>query len=274
MLIRSSLSISDRWLRAFTYTLLAIHKPLLICLLVAGCFTGSSASAVGAQVPQPADTLIIRSFQKEHLDPYLQDEAYRYDREFRPQAPSLWQRFKQWLFERLIQALGDENTSTFLRWIMYILCGAVILYVILKLTNTSIRGLIYGQSERNRMAFTESEENIHELDFDKLIKEAEASREYNRAIRLYYLKMLKKLTDKGFIDWKINKTNHDYIQEMSSTDLAPSFRRITLLFEYFCYGDFKMNDLDFEEARTQFNTFEAQVQQKTISKTGKVANLS
>jgi hypothetical protein len=35
-----------------------------------------------------------------------------------------------------------------------------------------------------------------------------------------------------------------------------------------------MNDLDFEEARTQFNTFEAQVQQKTISKTGKVANLS
>jgi hypothetical protein len=214
----------------------------------------------------------VRSFKQENLDKYLSDEDYRYDREFKPAAPSLWQRFKQWLFDKLFQALGDENTSTILHWVIYLICGAVILYVILKLTNTSIRGLIYGQSQSGRMSFTESEENIHELDFASLIKEAVANGQYNRAIRLHYLKTLKILSDKGLIDWRINKTNQDYIGELNKTEIAPAFRRLTILFEYFCYGDFSMNERDYAEASNQFTTFEEQLQKTSSFSTSKAVN--
>lgn len=233
----------------------------------------ASASAAVELSAQPSDSVTIRHFKKENLEKYLSDEEFRYDRTFRPQSPNLWERFKQWLFSRLLQALGNENTSNILRWAIYIFCGAIILYVILKLTNTSIRGLIYGQAQRGRIAFSESEENIHQLDFEALIKEAVTSRQYNRAVRLYYLRTLKNLSDRRMIDWRINKTNHDYIQELSNTEFASSFRSLTIIFEYICYGDFHMNQADFEEASAQFKSFEQQIQRRAVS-TGKAANNS
>lgn len=249
-------------------------KHLLFCLLLTISFSTSSAGAVAQQQIQPADSITVRSFEQQNLDRYLSDEEYRYDREYRPVSPSLWQRFKMWLFDKLFRALSDENTSNVLHWLMYIVCGAVILYVILRLTNTSIRGLIYGQSQSGRMAFTESEENIHELNFDQLIKEAVANKEYNRAIRLHYLKTLKILSDKELIDWRINKTNHDYIQELGKTDMVATFRRLTFLFEYFCYGDFSINETDFKEASNQFSTFEEQLKKTSSLGTSKAVTTS
>jgi hypothetical protein len=101
---------------------------------------------------------------------------------------------------------------------------------------------------------------------------AVTSGQYNRAIRLHYLKTLKKLSDKGLIDWRINKTNHDYIQELNKTAIAPAFRRLTFLFEYFCYGDFTMHEADYREASTQFSTFEEQIQKAMPSLTSKAVN--
>jgi hypothetical protein len=259
--------LSDEFvIRPLFYTYQIAFKTFLICLLVAGCFGISSANILSQQPAQPLDSLTVRTFQQQNLDKYLSDEDYRYDREFRPAAPSLWERFKQWLFDRLFYAMGDENTSNLLRWVIYLSCGAVILYVILKLTNTSIRGIIYGQAQNGRMVLSESEENIHQLDFDQLIKESVNARQYKRAIRLLYLKTLKKLTDQGLIDWRINKTNQDYMQELSRTDIAPAFGRLTLLFEYFCYGDFSIYESDFEAAGAQFKVFEEQLQKITPPK--------
>jgi hypothetical protein len=253
-------------IRPFFYTYQTAFKTFLVCLLAASCFGMASANTLSQQPAQPLDSLTVRTFKQQNLDKYLSDEDYRYDREFRPAAPSLWQRFKQWLFDRLFHAMGDENTSNLLRWVIYLFCGAVILYVILRLTNTSIRGIIYGHGQNGRMALTESEENIHQLDFDQLIKESVNSRQYKRAIRLHYLKTLKKLTDQGLIDWRINKTNQDYIQELSRTDIAPAFGRLTVLFEYFCYGDFSMHESDFEAASAQFKAFEEQLQRISTPK--------
>jgi hypothetical protein len=208
-----------------------------------------SASSQSSQIKQ-------RHFKQENLDKYLADEDFKYDRDFRPQSPSLWQRFKQWLFDKLIESLSNEHTRDFWRWGIYIVCGLVILYVILKLTKTNIRGLFFGEAQSGRIAFNETEENIHELNFDQLISEAVASQQFGKAIRLFYLKTLKQLTDRKLIDWKINKTNYDYVQELANKELVPSFRSLTSLFEYIYYGDFKVTQADFEQAKSAFIQFE------------------
>ena len=51
------------------------------------------------------------------------------------------------------------------------------------------------------------EENIHESDLDKFIKQAESEEKYNLAIRLYYLAIIKELSLGKLIKWKRNKTN-------------------------------------------------------------------
>lgn len=200
-----------------------------------------------------------RHFKQENLNKYLSDENFKYDREFRPQSPSLWQRFKRWLFDKLMESLSNEQTRDFWRWAIYISCGLVILYVILKLTKTNIRGLFFGEAQSGRLAFNENEENIHELNFEGLIAEAVSSQQYGKAIRLFYLKTLKQLTDRKLIDWRINKTNYDYVQELANKELAPSFRSLTSLFEYIYYGDFHITQADFEQARSAFIQFEEQL---------------
>lgn len=240
------------------FCLFASHKRLFIIL---GCLLCLSISGVAyQQLQKPSnETIQLRTFKQDKLQKYLNDEDFKYDRDFRPEAPNLWQRFKIWLFTKILQALSNEQTYTFWKWAIYIFCGVVILYVILKLTKTNVRGLFFGQGQSGKMNFTETQENIHELNFEKLISEAIAAQQYGKAIRLFYLKTLKQLTDRKLIDWRINKTNYDYVRELGSKDLAPSFRNLTFLFEYIYYGDFPITQTDFEQAQLAFKNFEEQL---------------
>jgi hypothetical protein len=242
----------------FPFCLFTGHKRLIVFLV---CLLCLSISGIAYQQLQPssAETIQLRTFSAEKLQQYLNDEDYRYDRDFKPEAPNLWQRFKIWLLMKILHALSDEQTYTFWKWVIYIFCGVVILYVILKLTKTNVRGLFFGQAQSGKIAFSESQENIHELNFEKLIAEAIAAQQYGKAIRLFYLKTLKQLTDRKLIDWRINKTNYDYVRELSSKDLAPSFRNLTFLFEYIYYGDFQITQTDFEQAQLAFKNFEEQL---------------
>ncbi|QHT69880.1 DUF4129 domain-containing protein [Rhodocytophaga rosea] len=229
--------------------------------MIFACLLSLSISGIAYHsLQEPASEQIqLRTFQKEKLQKYLNDEDFKYDREFKPEAPNLWQRFKIWLLTKILQALSNEQTFNFWKWAIYILCGLVILYVILKLTKTNVRGLFFGQAQSGKMAFSETQENIHELNFEKLIAEAIAAQQYGKAIRLFYLKILKELTDRKLIDWRINKTNYDYVRELGAKDLAPSFRNLTFLFEYIYYGDFPITQTDFEQAQSAFKNFEEQL---------------
>ena len=46
------------------------------------------------------------------------------------------------------------------------------------------------------------DENIHEMDFDTLIAEAVAKHDFRTGIRLLFLKGLKILADKNFVQWE------------------------------------------------------------------------
>lgn len=234
------------------------YKRLLFLL---SCLLSLSISGIAYTHLQQtsSEDIQVRTFKQERLQKYLNDEDFKYDRDFRPQAPNLWQRFKLWLLSKILQALDNEQVVNFWKWGIYVFCGAVILYVILKLTKTNVRGLFFGQAQSGKMSFSEQDENIHELDFEQLIAEAIALQQYGKAIRLFYLKTLKQLTDRKLIDWRINKTNYDYVRELGSKDLAPSFRNLTFLFEYICYGDFPITQTDFEQAQSAFKKFEEQL---------------
>jgi hypothetical protein len=242
----------------FPFCLVNGYKRLIFILVCLLCLSISGFAYKPLQ-DSPADTIQLRTFSAEKLQKYLNDEDFKYDRDFRPEAPNLWQRFKIWLLTKILQALSNEQTYTFWKWAIYIFCGVVILYVILKLTKTNVRGLFFGQAQGGKIAFSEMQENIHELNFEKLIAEAIAAQQYGKAIRLFYLKTLKQLTDRKLIDWRINKTNYDYVRELGSKDMAPSFRNLTFLFEYIYYGDFQITQTDFEQAQLAFKNFEEQL---------------
>jgi hypothetical protein len=201
----------------------------------------------------------VRQFDEDKLRSFRQDEDFLYDRVQVPESLSAWDRFVMWLWHKIFRFIFTERTAVFWKWGIYLLCALVIAYVILKLTRTNLKGLFSRNPQQSPLAYESADENIHELDFNHLIEEAIRRQHYSRAVRLYYLQSLKQLTDRRLIDWKINKTNHDYLYELSRSQpgspMVSAFSRLTSLFEYICYGNFAVDASYFEEVRGSFQQF-------------------
>ena len=134
----------------------------------------------------------------------------------------------------------------------------MILKTVLKI---DMNGLFFQQNRqpKTKLQHSEFSENIHELDFEKMIAEAVKKKMYRLAVRLHYLKTLKKLTDKELIHWQINKTNVDYMREMQTKPLHEDFRHLTYWFDHVWYGNFELTSAHFEDIEQHFLTFEKEI---------------
>ena len=108
----------------------------------------------------------------------------------------------------------------------------------------------------------EIEENIHEADFDHFILKATQQKDYVLVIRLYYLAILKELSTSKQIKWKKDKTNKDYLREMSNSLNYQDFKKLTRFYERAWYGHQKLNQNNFQQLIPEFkkllNTIKAQ----------------
>ena len=96
------------------------------------------------------------------------------------------------------------------------------------------------------------DERPMETDLDRYLREALESADYKMAVRIYYLMLLCALEENGSITWQKEKTNHDYLRELSA---HPSFRKLqnsTRVFEFVWYGDRLLNKDAFTTVQNSF----------------------
>lgn len=98
-------------------------------------------------------------------------------------------------------------------------------------------------------------EDIHEIDFEKEVKEAQKNQNFRLAIRWSYLWTLKKMDDKKMIDWKPKKTNQDYTRELKSKNHKKTFKKLTYIFDYTWFGNFAITDSIYQETMNEFATY-------------------
>ena len=97
--------------------------------------------------------------------------------------------------------------------------------------------------------------NIHEIDFDQNIEDAVNGKNYRLAVRLLYLKSLKRLSDSGLIDWQINKTNSVYVNELNHPTKKTEFLKLTHQFEYIWYGEYFLERPGYQHIESSFKEF-------------------
>jgi len=103
-------------------------------------------------------------------------------------------------------------------------------------------------------------ENIHQYDLLALIKNAVKQKDYSRAVRLYYLLSIKTLSDKGLIQWKKDKTDHQYLNELISGKIKNQFAELTGIFELVWYGGVSLTSPLFSEIQQSFQRFIRQLE--------------
>ena len=75
---------------------------------------------------------------------------------------------------------------------------------------------------------------------------------YTEAVRLYYLMIIRSFRDAGFIQWQKDKTNHDYLREISGRAEFEQFKQATRTFERVWYGTLSLDHDQFRRYEAQF----------------------
>lgn len=154
-------------------------------------------------------------------------------------------------------ATSITGAGQVIMWILIVLAGVALIYFI---ANAGIKfGKKKTEPEEEDAGADPLEEDIHELEFDPLIRDAIARKQYRLAIRLLYLRTLRLLSEARMIQWRREKTNMEYLFELKAQELRNDFSDLTLLFEQCWYGELLPDAPVFESAVDSFRAFEQQI---------------
>ncbi len=206
------------------------------------------------------DTAYIesRSFKNNALKELKNNEDFQYNKYVEP-PQSLWGKFWNWFWWKVRQILSTKGGRTTVWSVLIALAIAVIVFFALRITGMDRNGL-FGRSSKGLQKYILSRHDIHQISFEDEIEKAISNGDFRLATRLQYLQALKKLSDKGYIDWRINKTNTDYLAEISDRPFNDKFATLTFNFEYVWYGEKQVSKEQFLAIRHEFQQFNNQVQ--------------
>lgn len=200
----------------------------------------------------------IRTLDSTVIQSYLKDKDFSYfeDPEF---TMNLWERFMFWLERQFLKISQSKPFEVFWDLIVYILIGFAVIAIIWTFFRSEVKGLFANDKIKNDLNVQEKVEDIYSLDLDKMIGEAIAKGNFRYAIRLNYLNTLKKLSDKNLINWKLEKTNREFIREIKLEVYRTGFERITNEFEFIWYGGFNIDEIKYKELQLVFNDLNSSI---------------
>ncbi|MCA8831270.1 DUF4129 domain-containing protein [Hymenobacter pini] len=208
----------------------------------------------------PADNSgppVLRRPAAERLNELRAQREFRYvEPEEAPSSSSnawtrFWRQLMRWL-EGIFTGEGYENRGRFL---VYALFGLAFIYVLLRVLRLDVTGLFGRRSRTLPLPYETAPEDIHAIDFDAALAQAEDAGNHRLAVRLGYLLVLRHLTEQGLIRWQPDKTNQQYVQELAGTAYAADFRELTRQFEYVWYGELPVTASDYPALRASRQNF-------------------
>lgn len=196
--------------------------------------------------PPPLEPLNIRRVDKAQWAKAVRELDYSKDRE-RPQK------------QKKTQAPGvsavewtsaTQDIGSFLQMVAIVLAVAGIAYGIYRMLKAPRNRLI--AHDGVEITLRNLDEYLHETDLDRFLREALEKKDYTSAIRIYYLQIIKSLSDKNAIVWSREKTNRDYLRETRDYRLGDAFHAVTRAYERIWYGNQPLSAADYARLEPRF----------------------
>lgn len=208
---------------------------------------------------------VIRTFDEDFKDRYDSDK-YNYEgTEVVTQTQTGSGNYEAYKNEELKQKERNNSNGLSINlgpvdWIFYLAIAFAVVYLAYILLNEGGTGLFTRNRDKAINTYDEiTAENIENADIHALIKNAENNNDYRLAIRYYYLLVLKTLSLKNHIKFVDDKTNNEYLDELSNKPFSKDFAYTSYLYNYIWYGEFPLNDVKYNKAKHNFSNFLKQV---------------
>lgn len=154
-----------------------------------------------------------------------------------------------------------SNTATL---IIFLLLVAILGFLIFR---------ILGDVDMRKRTRSEAEEeeafvNLDEIEEEKMVAQgvslslldrAENAGQFDVAVRLLYIKLLKELQDAGLIKYRRDYSNRDYQKQLSGTEFLTDFREVTVDYERYWYGKYTIEKLGYRLVQRKFNILSGRI---------------
>ena len=227
---------------------------LLFILIISICPDSFASDTIPDELfPLPEDTLSAQlpketlavqpiSYNEQTFHQLKEDKSFDYTRNRAEDGYSIWEKFiakiKEFLRKYFFSNITEKQVKTAL-WIV-----VSIVVIIMTLLFIFFKPSLFFRNKNKKISFVVEEEDIHELDFDDLIKKALQSEKYTEAIRWKYLRLLKVMHSNGLISWDSHKTVNEYVSEMKRSEIKSEFKNVSRQFLYYRYGNFEASQED------------------------------
>jgi len=233
-----------------------MSKPTLkhIIPVIMTAFGSSLLWAQDAIVKRDSSNADVTYFKENFKDKYIGDD-FNYainDTGGINLMQDILKKFFNWMGDLFGFDIDFIDYKT-LEYIVYGLLGLIVLYLLIKFLLQNSVSSVFKTDDKTITGFSYVEENIEQIDFDKLISNALKETNYRLATRYLYLKSLKSLANKKTIEWHFDKTNSDYINEIKDSKLKALFRRASYIYDYVWYGEFPIDEVSFNKNKDDFN---------------------
>jgi len=205
------------------------------------------------QVPIDTTAVVRRTTPTDALSRFRADPAFQYDGRS-PAQLSLWQRIKAWIWTHLLKPFDNPALSPVWNGLFYLFVAGGMFFAVMKLLKMDAEGVFFRRRRRENGP-VEINVDAPNADLDRLIEKAVSANDFRRAVRIIYRKALRDLAERDLIHWRRERTNQEYLAELSVPRLRRPFAALTYLFEYVWYGEFPVNETVYRQMRGAYSRF-------------------
>ena len=207
-----------------------------------------------------SSSIKIKKFDEEQIASYKKNSDFDYI--IYDSGTSLISELKHWakrILEKILAyILGAKKAigvvAFIFKMVPYLVLAAIIVLLVRLFLKINTKKLSVNQTENTEVIFSEESDIIKNANIQDLIKKAIIQNNYRLAVRYYYLLVLQKLEEKEMIVWEQQKTNEDYIKEINHKTITKKFKDLTQLYDFVWYGNFEINELEFTQVVSNFNS--------------------
>lgn len=140
-----------------------------------------------------------------------------------------------------------------LGWVLIIVLVGALIFLIVKL-------FLNAESDGKKITQSDIIEEINPTEIpltelQRLLKEALDADDYRGAVRIYFIFIIRDLAQKGLIQWEKEKTNFQYLRELSNYENYQEFNVSVSYFEIIWYGKRDLDKPTFEQIKPNFTRF-------------------
>src|SRR5690606_749509 len=203
-------------------------------------------------VPLNNETVKQRNLSPDFQENYS-DSEFQYDVKkengFLARLREWWRDFLDWFKTDTDETsyVLDEIINIILAFLLIIALAFLVYYL-------NKKGFIRLFSKKEEQVISEKfiEENIDRIDFNELTQKAKQENNLRKAIRYYYLWLLKNWSQNELIQYEPNKTTKQYLKEIAVDANKTAFQYVSYIYDNVWYGYHDIPKSDFLKIEEHF----------------------